>query len=481
MHQANTAKDKPQPLIDDRQWPVEMVPIEKILPAPENNKIYKPVSPKDPAVKRLAKLIRKEGVLEPLVLSRDMRTLSGHRRTAAAKLARLKVVPCRIRQDVSWADGDTNRFTELLAIYNTQRVKSFDEVAREAIATANPKEANRAVSEYRQAKVGHDQLSKKAMKLGDYKPRKRISKAKDELLYDAVIPVLEELRKEHDLPISVRGLHYRVVSLEQPPLIHSGKPDSRYRNDLKSYKALVDIVARARLAGIIKWGDVIDETRPVTIWNVWNGPSEFLSNEIDGFAKGYYRDLLRSQPCHFEIILEKLALKNHIEPVAEKFRAVMTTGRGYCSLVPRYDMARRFLESGRDRLVVLMLTDLDPDGEGIAESYARSMRDDFEIENVTAIKVGITQEHVRRFKLPPSMEAKKSSSQFEKFSKEHGRFAYELEALKPSVLRQLLTKAFDEVIDQDAFNREIAAEEEDVTKLHGLRLALKSSMATLRI
>ncbi len=62
-------------------------------------------------------------------------------------------------------------------------------------------------------------------------------------------------------------------------------------------------------------------------------------------------------------------------------------------------MARGFRQSGKARLILHMCTDHDPDGEEVASSFARSMRDDFHIraDRLHPVKVALIQEHVERF------------------------------------------------------------------------------------
>ena len=147
----------------------------------------------------------------------------------------------------------------------------------------------------------------------------------------------------------------------------------------------------------------------------------------------------------------------------------MTIGRGYCSLRPRYDIAQRYLRSGKDHLILLMLADFDPDGEEIAHSFARSMRDDFDIARVEPVKVALTARHVSELDLPPACKAKTKSSQYNKFNEKHGNKVWELEAVSPAVLQKILTKAIDSVIDIEAFNHEIDREKEDAQELEGVR------------
>jgi ParB-like chromosome segregation protein Spo0J len=101
------------------------IPIGHIHPSPENAKLYRQVSSDDPTVVALAASIAERGLLEPLVVSRDHYIISGHRRYAAAWLAGLDKLPCRI-SPISRTE-DTDDFVVALREHNRQRVKSLDE------------------------------------------------------------------------------------------------------------------------------------------------------------------------------------------------------------------------------------------------------------------------------------------------------------------------------------------------------------------
>ena len=51
------------------------------------------------------------------------------------------------------------------------------------------------------------------------------------------------------------------------------------------------------------------------------------------------------------------------------------------------------------------LSDFDPEGEDIAHSLARSLRDDFGIDAIEPIKVALTAAQVQELRLPPVMQA----------------------------------------------------------------------------
>src|SRR5262249_5543179 len=160
------------------------------------------------------------------------------------------------------------------------------------------------------------------------------------------------------------------------------------------------LLTRARLAGEIPFDAIADPTRTVCNWRLDRGVGGFLHRHMDQFLTGYFRDLQASQPNHIEIVGEKNTIAGSIKDVAMEFCIPYTLGRRYCSLDPRYQMERRFRASGKSRLIVLILSDFDPEGEDIAHSFARSMRDDFCINEVVAMKVCLTYEQVKERNLP---------------------------------------------------------------------------------
>ncbi len=56
------------------------------------------------------------------------------------------------------------------------------------------------------------------------------------------------------------------------------------------------------------------------------------------------------------------------------------------------------------------------------------------------------------------MTAKESSVHHDKFVQAHGENVWELEALEPADLQNVLREAIDSVIDVEAFNAELEAE-----------------------
>jgi hypothetical protein len=132
-------------------------------------------------------------------------------------------------------------------------------------------------------------------------------------------------------------------------------------------------------------------------------------------------------------------------------------------------MAQRFRQSGKEKLIALVLSDFDPEGEDIAHSFAQSMRDDFGIEQVVGIKVCLRHEQVLDHDLPVNFDAKKKSSRYAKFAAKYGDWVHEVEALLVEERVRLLRAAIDSALDVDAFNREVDAEKEDAAHLAEVR------------
>jgi hypothetical protein len=440
---------------------VRVFKIWNIFPSPENDKLYKPVDKSDPDFVALVDSVVAIGIKEPLVVTRDGYILSGHRRHAAAKEAGLDNLPCRV-ENISHCN-DPGQFIILLREYNRQRVKSLDEQLREEVVSASPEAAYESLIEHRRRSA---EMQVDTFEISGEKVRCEISAAKKEFL--AAIKSALSARRDY-WPLSDRQIHYAL--LNDPPLKHASKPDSRYANDAASYKNLTDLLTRARLVGLVPMNAIADETRPTANWNVFGSPQPFLRREIDGMFKGYWRDLMQSQPNHIEIIGEKNTIHSVVKRVAERYCIPYTIGRGYCSLPPRHAIAQRFKKSGKSKLVVLVLSDFDPDGEEIAHSLARSLRDDFGIQSIEPIKVALTAAQVEEFKLVPFMKAKGSedSTKRNNFVAKYGDDVFELEALSPETLESLLTTAIDSVIDVEKFNAELDAEKADAAFLDTVR------------
>ncbi len=422
--------------------------------------------------------VRKFGVRETIVITLDGFVLSGHRRVAAAREADLKTVPVRhepVRR-VTDDPAEHDQFMQLLREYNRSRVKSFDEVVRESVISANPEEVYENLLEHRQSAAG---IVLPKLQLREFKKRCTISKAKEPML-KAIAAILEEL--EDYLPVDLRRIHY-LLAQKYRPLKHASKPDSHYGNDPLSYDNLVKLMVRARIEGDISIDSICDGTRPIHLWETHRHPGPFIQFSLDNLFKGYWRDLMQSQPNHIEIFCEKNTADPILRRVASRYTIPMSTGRGFTSLPPRRDIADRFEQSGKKTLVLLIVSDHDPDGEVIAESFARSLRDDFGIDDIHPVKVAVTYEQVKEYGLldSPILKAKDKSPNYDSYVAKYGESIWEIEALPADELERVMEVAVESVIDRDALASEIEAERKDAMKLNAIRAVAVQALAGLNL
>ena len=91
----------------------------------------------------------------------------------------------------------------------------------------------------------------------------------------------------------------------------------------------------------------------------------------------------------------------------------------------------------------------DPDGDEIAHSFARSLRDDFGVshDRIVPVKVALTRAQVDELDLPPIMQAKATSANYSRFVSRHGETVHELEAVPAGELQRILEVAITTVLD----------------------------------
>lgn len=453
---SNIAKDIEPKKVDKSNFLVKDVQVAK-----ENDLLYDRFGIANLDDRELTLSIRENGIQEPLTLSADCVLLSGHRRLAAAKYLGLRTVPVRVVDALFNSLTGTERLATLRR-YNQQREKSPSERIREKLLAIDPKKAHIALLRRRIEDHAMAGAVESNVKLGNSKKRARITTMQ---FLDAVKHIIQENKPYW--PLTDRRVYYLL--LNNPPLRHDKKPGSKYLNDKGSYKALTSLLLRARLTGGIPWQAIEDSTRPIQLGGGFSTFEDFVLQQTERFLTRYSRNLMQGQTQHLEIMLEKNALRTVIESVAREYCIPVTTGRGFSSLSPRYDLYRRFRQSGKSKLVLLMMTDFDPDGEEIAASFARSLRDDFGLTSIHAVKVALTAEDVKNHDLPSDMDAKQSSPNYEKFVVNHGVKVVELDAAPVKLLQSKLREAIESVIDIDEFNAQIALEAEDAAHIEAHR------------
>ncbi|MEX0718070.1 MAG: ParB N-terminal domain-containing protein [Planctomycetaceae bacterium] len=440
-----------------------------IEPATLNDELYDPVDETEPSFVALVDSIAEHGILEPIVVSGDGYILSGHRRHAAACSLELERIPVRIRQDVRFL-GDPDAFLRLLASYNRQRVKTTAEQLREELALMS----DACCSRVRQFRTEAAVVESDAMV--ELRKRKRRSAIRDKLTFrDAIIKAVEGERR--NWPLSDREVFYRLLNI--PGLVRNDRTQLAFANSDSAYDDVTNMLTRLRLDGSVPFEAIADETRPVVLWDTHRCVGDFVRRECDQFLTKYWRDLLQSQPNWIELLVEKNTVASHLRSVAGKYTVPMTSGRGYSSLPPRKDMVDRFRASGRESLVLIVVSDFDPEGEDIPSSFGVSLRDDFGIDanQLRVVKAALTADQVRTMNLHEGQLSKESSSRYQRFVAMHGKRAWELESLTADQLREIVESVIRGCLDLGAFDTEAERERREQDELQVRRRQLHQALA----
>lgn len=431
------------------------VKLSKIRPSDDNQRIYN--RPPADRIRELADSIQKNGLLEPIVMTKDCVIVSGHTRFEACKLLGHETIDA-YRLKGKRSDFTDDEFLELLAHFNNQRVKSDRERIVEKMATTH------TLRPYSHRVDDTDQHHEFLELVRYRKPMRRaeISKQKSSLV-SAIMKVVEKLRQYG--PTTNRAIHYQLLNLA--PWFNDAKQDERYSNTSKHYQNLNDILTRLRLTGELDWSAIGDPTRTTEIYDGFTDPAEFLKQQKRQLLAGYHRDLLQDQPHHVEVIIEKNTVFSYCEPICDQYKIPLTVAKGQSSIDCRFKIAKRYDQSGKDRLICLILSDFDADGEVIAGTLQNSLQDEFRLP-VTCYKVGLNPAQIKRFSLHDNgIEAKATSTNYQWFADYFGdeQRAYELESMEPEQVQEVLIEVITTVLDMDAFNLQKERGEQDREKM----------------
>jgi hypothetical protein len=450
--------------------------VSSLKPSPENEHLYRSMGD-DPDINKLAERIKKNGCMA-LVVTADGYIVSGHRRHAALRRLGQEFVRCHVllqRRD----EFTTDEYLVLLRSYNEQRHKTVAEQVREELLDLNTDDAYRRLRESRSQSVFAPEHNGVAvLEIEGNKKRYEISDDKAAHVKYIKKIVFEERRSYW--PLSVRSVHYPLLNYDfirgyywprKGETDHGTRRELRYQNDEGSYQATSDLITRLRLNGTIPWAAFDDPTRPLKEFRPFKNARRFVRQQVDGLFDGYWRSLLQTQPNHIEVVCEKNTVYHMVLRVTTKYQIPTSSGRGFNSIDPWHDLYQRYVTSRKNRLIVVVVSDYDPEGEMIPQVGGRTLRDDFGVADVTIIKAGVTRSQIERYQLPKQNFAKESSSNHDWFvdRNDGDDSVYELEALNPQDMMDDLDNVLRDVIDIDLFNREVQAERDEAAYLEAAK------------
>lgn len=334
--------------------------------------------------------------------------------------------------------------------------------------------------------------------------------AEAEAIVDLSIQIVEAYRRL-GYRLSLRQLYYQLVSRNAVP------------NTEKSYNKVGVIIADARLAGLIDWDMIVieDRNRGTIIPAHWDNPAQI----IEAAVHSYRLDKWLDQPSYCEVMVEKQALEGVLEPVCRELDIPFTSNKGYSSVtmmhhtgqklkelfrnkakkkglwVNKWNLSKRMnmtaaqalhkadridpvggwklnqagIEAGWPRIVVFYLGDHDPSGMDMTRDVADRLRMFSDWTPIEVRRLALNIDQVRELQ-PPENPAKVTDSRAKKYIERFGRSSWELDAVEPTALAQMVRTAILSVRDEEMWAASVRREEYERGLLKNILTDLKKKI-----
>ena len=225
-------------------------------------------------------------------------------------------------------------------------------------------------------------------------------------------------------------------------------------NSEKSYKRVGDLINNARLAGLIDWEAITDRTRELRGGNCNVPPAKMIENDALIFSL----DKWTNQPNYVEIWVEKDALIDVVGTACHQSDTPYFSCRGYCSQSEMWQAAQRFIRKGNcEGRYLIYLGDHDPSGIDMTRDVADRMKLFGAIVDIR--RVALTMEQIKTFNPPPN-PAKITDRRAVAYIKRWGHESWELDALEPKFITQLIQGEIDALMDDKIVAQTVALERE---------------------
>lgn len=222
--------------------------------------------------------------------------------------------------------------------------------------------------------------------------------------------------------LTLRQAYYQLVARGYIP------------NNERSYKNIGNLINDGRLAGLIDWYAITDRTRNLRGNSHWDTPAEVIES-----AKYSYRlDKWEGQPNYVEVWVEKDALVDVVGQACRPLDVPFFSCRGYTSQSEMWAAAQRFIRrDDREQRIIIHLGDHDPSGIDMT----RDIQERLEMfgADVMVKRVALTMEQID-FYTPPPNPAKLTDSRCWGYIQKFGNESWELDALEPKVITDLITE-----------------------------------------
>ena len=236
-------------------------------------------------------------------------------------------------------------------------------------------------------------------------------------------------------------------------------------NKQANYKRLGSLLSKARLAGLVSWDALEDRTRNL---KGWSGGYDNVADYMRTVDDGYFVDIWEGQENYVEVWVEKEALVGVVERAANEFRARYFSCRGYTSQSEQYRAGKRFYRNTRSGRTchVLHLGDHDPSGMDMTRDN-RERLEMFSRYGVQVHRLALNMDQVEELNPPPN-PAKETDSRSGWYIREYGTKSWELDALDPNYINNLIRTNLQNLVDEDKMNERREYESEGTAEIQAV-------------
>ncbi len=230
--------------------------------------------------------------------------------------------------------------------------------------------------------------------------------------------------------LTIRQLYYQLVARDH------------IENSVKSYDNIVSLMTNARLAGLIDWDVIEDRTREIVKEPSWSSPSDILR----ACAQQYREDPWLEQDHKVVVVVEKEALAGVLERTCRRYQVPLLAARGYPSATTLREMAINYLIPN-ENVQILHLGDHDPSGIDMTRDLEDRLHLFCDGEGDFCLtRIALNMDQIIEMKPPPN-PAKSTDSRFAEYRANYGSSSWELDALPPEYLDQLVASEIETFID----------------------------------
>src|SRR6516165_2484850 len=236
-------------------------------------------------------------------------------------------------------------------------------------------------------------------------------------------------------PITGGGIGYKLFTAGLIPSMAKPEMQRVYR-----------LLKEARERGRIPWEWVVDETRALERTSTWANPAEYA----EAVSRSYRRDFWDQQPRRVEVWSEKGTVRGVLAPVLDDYAVGFRVMHGFTSATAVYDVVQNCDDKG---LVVLYVGDFDPSGLFMSEEDLPTRLFEYGAgEDVTLRRIALTRNQVAGLPSFPATD-KRKDPRYKWFVAKHGNRCWELDAMDPNDLRDVVEAAIRGLIEPTAWAR----------------------------